>query len=76
MLDSQDLFIYWLQVSTLNIFPISLPASPWEIPRIEQPDGLQSMGLQRAGHDWATEHARNGENQRHKILEEGERTAI
>ena len=49
---------------------------PWEIPRIEQPDGLQSMGLQRAGHNWATEHARNGENQRHKILEEGERTAI
>ena len=23
---------------------------PWEIPWIEEPDGLQSMGLQRAGH--------------------------
>ena len=39
---------------------------PWGIPRIEQPDGLQSTGLQRAGHDWAAEHARDGENQRHK----------
>ena len=23
----------------------------WRIPRIEQPGGLQSMGLQRVGHD-------------------------
>ena len=23
----------------------------WEIPRIKEPGGLQSMGLQRAGHD-------------------------
>ena len=23
----------------------------WEIPRIEEPGGLQSMGLQRVGHD-------------------------
>ena len=26
----------------------------WKIPRMEDPGGLQSMGLQRAGHDWAT----------------------
>ena len=26
----------------------------WEIPRTEEPGGLQSMGLQRIGHDWAT----------------------
>ena len=26
----------------------------WEIPWTEEPGGLQSMGLQRAGHDWAT----------------------
>ena len=26
----------------------------WRIPWTEAPDGLQSMGLQRAGHDWAT----------------------
>ena len=27
----------------------------WEIPWIEDPGGLQSMELQRVGHDWATE---------------------
>ena len=26
----------------------------WEIPWIEEPGGLQSMGLQRVGHDWET----------------------
>ena len=26
----------------------------WEIPRTEEPGGLQSMGLQRVGHDLAT----------------------
>ena len=26
----------------------------WEIPQTEEPGGLQSMGLQRVGHDWAT----------------------
>ena len=26
----------------------------WRIPWTEEPDGLQSMGLQRVGHDWAT----------------------
>ena len=26
----------------------------WEIPRTEEPGGLQSMGSQRAGHDRAT----------------------
>ena len=25
----------------------------WRIPGTEEPGGLQSMGLQRAGHDWA-----------------------
>ena len=28
----------------------------WRIPWIEEPGGLQSMGSQRAGHDWATFH--------------------
>ena len=27
----------------------------WEIPWTKEPGGLQSMGLQRVGHDWATE---------------------
>ena len=26
----------------------------WEIPRTEEPGGLQSMGLQRVGHDLVT----------------------
>ena len=26
----------------------------WEIPWLEEPGGLQSMGLQRVGHDWGT----------------------
>ena len=26
----------------------------WEIPWTEEPGGLQSVGLQRVGHDWAT----------------------
>ena len=28
----------------------------WKIPWKEEPDGLQSMGLERVGHNWATEH--------------------
>ena len=28
----------------------------WEIPRTEEPGRLQSMGLKRAGHDWAHSH--------------------
>ena len=27
----------------------------WKIPWAEEPGGLRSMGLQRTGHDWATE---------------------
>ena len=29
----------------------------WEIPWTEDPGGLQSMGLQRVGHNWATKQA-------------------
>ena len=29
----------------------------WRIPRTEAPAGLQSIGLQKVGHVWATEHA-------------------
>ena len=29
---------------------------PWKIPWTEEPGGLQSMGSQGVGHDWATEH--------------------
>ena len=27
----------------------------WKIPWTEEPGGLQAMGLQRVGHDWAME---------------------
>ena len=29
----------------------------WKIPWTEDPDGLQSMGLQRVGHDCVTDHS-------------------
>ena len=32
------------------------PLLAWEIPWTKVPGGLQSMGSQRVGHDWATEH--------------------
>ena len=28
----------------------------WRIPRMEEPGGLHSIGLQRVRHDWVTEH--------------------
>ena len=31
----------------------------WEMVRAERPGVLQSMGLQRAGHDWLTEQQRH-----------------
>ena len=34
----------------------------WEIPRTEERGGLQSLGLQRVGHDLVTELAHNYEN--------------
>ena len=33
----------------------------WRIPWTEEPSGLQSMGLQRVRHDWATMHASPGQ---------------
>ena len=33
------------------------PGKSWKIPWTEGPGGPQSMGSQRVGHDWATEHA-------------------
>ena len=32
----------------------------WEIPRTEEPGGLQSMGSQRVGHDLATKQKQQG----------------
>ena len=36
----------------------------WKISGTEEGGGLQSMGLQRVGHDWATEQEQHGRNQR------------
>ena len=36
----------------------------WEIPWTEEPGGLQSMGLQRVGHDLATEHTHTSYSRR------------
>ena len=33
----------------------------WKIPWTQEPGGLQSMGSQRVGQDWVTEHAHIGE---------------
>ena len=32
----------------------------WEVPRTEEPGGLQSMGSQRVGHDLATKQKQQG----------------
>ena len=36
----------------------------WEIPWIEEPSGLESMGLQGIGHSLVTEHARRKDAQK------------
>ena len=47
----------------------------WEIPWTEEPGGLQSLGLQRAGHEWATErahtHTHREENRSVVVMVEG-----
>ena len=35
----------------------------WKTPWTEEPSGLQSMGLQRVGHELTTEHAHNKQKQ-------------
>ena len=40
----------------------------WEIPWTEEPGGLQSMGLQRVGHDWAAEHEVSRPHIRQRLL--------
>ena len=35
----------------------------WKIPWTEEPGGLQSMGLQRVGHDLVTEHVHTHHNE-------------
>ena len=44
------------QLGQLKEKAMAAHSSPlaWKIPRMEEPGGLQSMGLQRVGQDWAT----------------------
>ena len=42
----------------------------WKIPWTEEPGGLQSMGSQRVGHDWVTEHTHGAILELEKILEQ------
>ena len=37
----------------------------WRIPWTEEPGGLQSTGLQRVGHDWATSFSINNQTAHH-----------
>ena len=43
---------YWIRLEKETATHSSIHA--WKIPWTEEPGGLQSMGLQRVGHDWAT----------------------
>ena len=45
-----------LKVSLEKEMTIHSSVLAWKIPQTEEPGGLQSMGLQRVGHNWATEH--------------------
>ena len=41
----------------------------WRIPWTEEPGGLQFMGLQRVGHDWATKHIRTPNSNMEQMME-------
>ena len=59
----QKLSLYllrWLYGFYLSVYWSEKAMAPhsstlaWKIPRMEEPGGLQSKGLRRVGHDWAT----------------------
>ena len=59
MLETQEMRVWWflghedpLEEEMATHSSILVRKIPW----MEESDGLQSMGLQRVGHDWATEH--------------------
>ena len=49
---SYSLLDSWLFQIIWNSYCSSVPS--WRTPWMEEPGGLQSMGLQRVGHDWET----------------------
>ena len=67
MRDLNMLPFLWTLYILINIFILEYVSHPaekamaphsstlaWKIPWMEEPGGLQSMGLLRVGHDWAT----------------------
>ena len=55
--NTQYFFFFFLLESNLFLEKAMAPHSStlaWKIPRVEEPGGLQSMGLLGVGHDWAT----------------------
>ena len=44
---------------------------PRESPWTEKPSGLESMGSQRVGHDWATKHCTCGKHETKNLEEDG-----
>ena len=50
-------FVPWVgKIPWRRAWKPTLVFLPGESPWTEEPGGLQSMGLQRVGHDWATQH--------------------
>ena len=49
-------FLYYLWLDGILEKEMAMHSSPlaWKIPWTEEPGGLQPMGSQRVGHDWAT----------------------
>ena len=48
--------LYWVGIGGMEEKAMAAHSSSlaWKIPWMEEPGGLQSMGSQRVGHDWAT----------------------
>ena len=61
MEESQDTLVWSLgQKEPLeNEMPAHSSIRAWKFPWTEEPDGLQSIGLQRVRHDEVTEHTTN-----------------
>ena len=51
---SAQWFIAWSSLTAEKAMVTHSSTLAWEIPWTEEPGGLQSMGLLRVGHDWAT----------------------
>ena len=51
-------FVFWVgKIPWRRTWQSTLVFLPGELPWTEEPGGLQSMGSQRVGHDWANKHS-------------------